>query len=218
MKAFLFDFDGVIVDSERYWDTILDQRLGEIIPSWNPETLDRMMGLSAHGAHALLSREYGLKLSVDEYLAMIDETIRNMYLTKTELMPGFLDLLGRLEALPVPIGIASSSQGPWIHACLDRFGLTKRFASVATGDEVPGRAKPLPDVYLLAAKRLNADPAECVAIEDSRNGIAAAKAAGMTCIGLRSDLNAHQDLSAADMVVTDMAAIDVKALGNRSHE
>jgi beta-phosphoglucomutase-like phosphatase (HAD superfamily) len=83
---------------------------------------------------------------------------------------------------------------------------------VVTGDDAPGRAKPLPDLYLLAAARLKVDHTQCVAIEDSRNGIAAAQAAGMTCIALSTELNQSQDLSAADLTVTHMDQIDVASL------
>lgn len=212
MQAFIFDFDGVIVDSEKYWDEVQDSLLRKHVPNWRPELMQRFMGQSAHGVVEILNRECGTSLTVDAYLALINDAVVEIYEERCTLMPGFLELLERLEARNIPLGIASSSQRKWVEATLKRFELLPRFRIVVTGDDTPGRAKPLPDLYLLAAARLKADPTQCVAIEDSRNGIAAAKSAGMTCIALRSDLNPKEDLSQADTVVTHMDQVDVSAL------
>ena len=81
---------------------------------------------------------------------------------------------------------------------LSRFGLSRAFGAVVTGDDAPGRTKPAPDLYLLAAKGLGVEPERCLAVEDSRHGVAAAKAAGMACLAFRNGHNDEQDLSSAD--------------------
>ena len=96
--------------------------------------------------------------------------------------------------------MASSSRGAWIQKVLAELGLERQFDATAGGDEVR-RAKPDPDVYLLAARRLGAAPEACVALEDSQHGVRSAKAAGMACIAVPSPLTRQMDFSAADLVV-----------------
>jgi HAD superfamily hydrolase (TIGR01509 family) len=212
LKAFIFDFDGVIVDSEKYWDSLLEEAFKERIPQFKHETLSRMMGQSAHGVVDLLNAEYNLNFTFESYIAMIDTQVMDVYLKKCELMPGLLDLVKRLQSQGVPQAIASSSQRKWVQASVDHFEIRSYFPVIVTGDDAPGRAKPLPDLYLLAAEKLEVDPAQCIAIEDSKNGTISAKAAGMVCIGLRSDMNPSQDLSAADWVTEDMNQITEEKL------
>jgi HAD superfamily hydrolase (TIGR01509 family) len=212
MKAFLFDFDGVIVDSERYWDKLLEERLPVLVPNWDSAVLKRMMGQSAQGVVKLLEQEFGVHITVEQYLAFIDEAVMKVYEETCVLMPGFLDLTKRLQAAGIPLSIVSSSQRKWVEAAVKRFGLSPLFPIIVAGDDLPGRAKPLPDLYLRGAELMGIDPKECVAIEDSRNGIVSAKAAGMRCIALSTELNQSQDLSAADIRVTHMDQVEVGAL------
>ncbi len=98
------------------------------------------------------------------------------------------------------MAVASSNEREVIDETCARLNLAHYFGAVSTRDDVPtGRIKPCPDVYLHAARNLGVAPADCLAIEDSPTGIAAAKAAGMRCIALHSPHNERQDMSAADL-------------------
>ncbi len=206
--AIIFDFDGVLVDSERYWDDIDRTFFRELIPTWTVNDGDKLSGLGAKAAHALLTREYGLTIGFEEYYARLDAAVqKTIYGERTQLVPGVVEFLNLLQERNIPIAIASSSHRHWLEPTLKRLGILDRFPVICTCDDVDDRTKPDPEVYLLAAKKLGVDLVGSMAIEDSWNGIRAAKAAGMTCVALLTDMNVHQDLSEADSVVRSFAEI-----------
>ena len=117
-----------------------------------------------------------------------------------EPIDGIRELLAELKALNIPAAIASSSPPVFIKAVLRKFDLLDHFECVVSGEEVE-RGKPAPDVYLKAAELLGVKPQDCMVLEDARHGVAAAKAAGMKCIGFVNPNSGNQDLSQADYVV-----------------
>ena len=128
-----------------------------------------------------------------------------------EAIPGSLELIARLRAAGVPLALATSSWRRVVDAILVQFDLTEAFASVISGSELP-KSKPDPAIYRLSAEALGVDPRKCVVLEDTAAGVAAAKGAGMYCIGFRSPHSGVQDLSRADEIVDDLATIDVAKL------
>jgi HAD superfamily hydrolase (TIGR01509 family) len=128
-------------------------------------------------------------------------------------MAGVEDVIRALRQRGVPLAIASSAVRASIEAILVRLGLRDAFSLIVDGSEV-ARGKPVPEAYLVTARRMGVAPAECVVFEDSHVGVVAAKRAGMFCIAVR---NPHalerQDLSAADVVVDSMLDIDVTTWG-----
>ncbi|MDB4978392.1 MAG: yniC [Candidatus Peribacteria bacterium] len=197
MKAFIFDFDGVVLDTQQYWDMGTVELYRSFIPSWTEEDNALLRGRSVVDIYHILADDYDIHISEQEYRKKTDTFALNIYRTKAQIIDGVLPLLDLLDARHVPHAIASSSQKNWIEEALVRFQLTDRFASVSTADEA-GRGKPYPDVYLLAAKKLGVDPHECVALEDTATGVRSAKAAGMTCIGFDpnpdSPIHLHADV------------------------
>ena len=203
MQAFIFDFDGVIVDSERYWKTLGDDEFfASLVPTWTRENGARMMGLGVRDAYDVLTREFGVTVAFEEYEKRLNACVSRIYEELCSPLPGLTGLLDRLGAAGTPVGVASSSQSHWIAAALARLGLTDRFPVIVTAADVGHRAKPAPDVYLRAAALLGADPAACIALEDSKNGVLSAKAAGMACIAVHTDMNVDQLLQDADAHVT----------------
>lgn len=203
MKAFIFDFDGVIVDSERAWQTIGNTLFfPSLVTTWTTKDGERTMGLSTKATHALLTKEYGLTLDYEEYLLQKRAFSQNQLMKSIQPLPGLLGLIERLHALHIPIGIGSSAGLQWIQNMLAMLKLEKHFPLICSAEDVGDRTKPAPDIYLLVAEKLQIPPVDCVVLEDTYYGVTAAKAAGMTCIAIRSDINAAQDLSAADKIVT----------------
>jgi HAD superfamily hydrolase (TIGR01509 family) len=208
VDALIFDMDGVIVDSELHWKQLEGYFLQSLIPSWTPEDQGRIIGLSIHDLYNMLSREFGLRKSKEEFLELYHGMARDIYNHKVALIPGFLDLLHDLRRNGIPTALASSSTLSWIEMVLDRFDLRPMFGVVVSADELEGgEGKPSPAIYLLTAHKLNVQPSGCVVIEDSRNGVLSAKNAGMYCIGFRNGFNDEQDLSAADEIVGSLAEI-----------
>ncbi|MBP7585676.1 MAG: HAD family hydrolase [Spirochaetes bacterium] len=123
-------------------------------------------------------------------------------------------LLAGLNRRGTKTALASSSSPELIELVLKRLGVRGLFDAVVSGDTAP-RGKPAPDIYLRAAELLNARPANCIAIEDSRNGVMSAKGAGMRCVAYRNPNSPGQDLDAADMIIDDFRLLreeDLRAL------
>lgn len=212
-KAIIFDFDGVVVDSEVYWDTETIHEYRKMIPAWSEKDDQRLKGRSVLDIHGMLVKEYGFTWSMEEYMRAIDAFADGIYASRTQLMPGFRELHAMIRKAGLPIGLASSSMRRWIDLAAARLELSGAFDHIVVAKDV-GIGKPDPAVYLEAARRLGIAPAHCTAIEDSRNGVAAAKAAGMTCIGLRhADGAIADDLSQADVIVGSLEDIDPELLG-----
>lgn len=207
-KAIIFDFDGVIVDSESHWESALAHLYHAHVPGWTDEAFKRMKGMSVEREWEFLRKEFDIAFTAPEYAALLDEAVRDVYLERVAPMPGLVELLERLGRRNVPVGVATSSNRDWIMLAMRRFDLEKRFGAIVTSEDAPGRTKPAPDLYLLAAERLGVEPGRCVAMEDSSNGIAAAKAAGMRCIGLLGAWNTPEQLAQADERIESFDELD----------
>ena len=204
MLAIIFDFDGVLVDSERLWAKKEKALLRKIIKGWSDEDQGRLMGLSRDDGFAFLQKHYAFPMHHKEFCAAYDRIAHEIYGEHVKLFAGAARLLREISAAGIPLGIGSSSRLPWIMLALERFALDMLFTAVVSGDEFPGDGKPSPTIYRTVAEHLGVEPKACLVIEDSTNGIRAAKAAGMRCIAFKSASNEHQDLSAADATIDSL--------------
>lgn len=213
MHAVIFDMDGVIVDSEIHWKSLEGFFLKSLVPTWTDQDQGRIIGLSINDTYALLSGEYGLQKSREEFFALYQEIAREIYGQKAALIEGFHELLLLLKEKGVPLALASSSRKNWIDLLLDRYELRPYFDVVVSAEDLPGgQGKPSPAIYLHTAKLLGVPPEKCIVIEDSRNGVLSAKNAGMYCIGFRNGFNEEQDLSGADTIVNGYKELDSTVL------
>ena len=206
--AVVLDMDGVIVDSEYQWRLAADPLFREVAPGWHEEDNESVVGLNPHDIYNFLTANYTVTKTCAGFLTLCDALARDIYTRHVTLYPGLTAFLARAKQHELPLALASSAPRSWIELVLERFRLAGDFAAIASGDETPGRAKPAPDLYLLAAKRLNLPPGLCLAVEDSSVGVRAAKAAGFLCAAYRNGHNDTQDLSAADFTFSDFAAFD----------
>jgi HAD superfamily hydrolase (TIGR01509 family) len=214
LEAVVFDFDGLIIDSEwviyesaraafahhghtlpvEVWATIVGTKDGER-REW--EALCEAAG-AAGFARADFDAAYDAQ----------DRSNRD----SLPAMPGVVELASALVDAGVSLAIASSSSRAWLERHLARLGLDAHFATLVGSDLVGGIGKPAPDVYLRACAELGARPAQAVALEDSHHGVAAAKAAGMAVVAVPGRVTASHDLSAADLVVASLEALTVADL------
>ena len=213
MRSFIFDMDGVIVDSELHWKKPEGYFLRSLVPTWTDADQTRIIGLSLNNTYRLLTTEYGATHSKEEFLEVYMAMARQIYGELVSLMPGFSDLLRELHRRGTPVALASSSTRPWIDIVLDRFDLRSDFQVVVSADDLAGgEGKPSPAIYLHTASRLGVEPAGCVVMEDSHNGVLSAQRAGMYCIGFRNGFNDDQDISTADVLVNSYAEINLDAI------
>lgn len=216
MQHIIFDMDGVIVDSEPHWHRAENEFIRGLVPSWGPEDHKRLLGMSVDSCFKLISKEYGVALSRDEFVNYFSQQAAEIYGKHVELVEGCVSCLARFRAAGCMIGLCSSSQNAWIELVIKRFGLNEYFDAFVGAESISGEAKPAPDLYLCIAEQLNVAPANCIAIEDSPKGVASAKAAGMRCVGFRNGSNDDVDLSEADTVYRGFDEITIENLRSLS--
>ncbi len=208
-KAVIFDMDGVLVDSEPFHiqnEKSIFKKLGLKI---SDEEHSNYTGTSTEIMWSTIIQNKNLKYSISE---LTDFTIRESLeffrsLSKIDPMPGVVNLLNFLESTGVPIAVASSSDPESIELLLGKSGLIKYFNIIVSSTET-GKSKPEPDVFLLAAKKLNVSPEFCLVIEDSKNGVKAAKAANMFCIAFSGGNSGNQNTNEADLYYNRFSEIE----------
>jgi len=215
MRAVVFDMDGVIVDSEAQWKTLEGRYFRELAPAWSKEHDERAVGMGVEDIHRFLVEHFGVKIDRQEFVAHCDVTAKKVYGEHVECAPGFLELALELKHLGVKTAIASSSPERWIKIVVERFRLSPLLDAVVSADDVGGKTKPAPDIYLEAAARLQVPTVECLAVEDSALGLLAAKRAGMKAAAYRNGTNDAQDLSLADFELASFAGLTYDKLISR---
>jgi HAD superfamily hydrolase (TIGR01509 family) len=182
----IFDCDGLLVDSESAWtraEATLYERHGI---AFTLEHKQELLGTAGPIAIATLERHLGLDEGAGAaLLAELNELALLEVEREAPALPGAVELVAALQAAEVPIGVASNSPHVLVDASLRSAGLQDAFGAVVSAQDV-AHGKPAPDVYLEACRRLGADPARSVALEDSPTGVEAARAAGVHVIGVPS--------------------------------
>ncbi len=204
VRAVIFDMDGVVVDTEQYFKRLTPGFMRRLVPDFRDEDLAKVTGKSNREFYNLLVQQYGYAGTYEEFFAESTKFVEQIYRELCALTPGVRPLLASLRQKGLRIALASSAPKQWVAWMLDRFQLS--FDAVVSSDDVDGRAKPAPDIFLEAARRLGIAPANCVVVEDSTNGIKAARRAGMLVIGHRYSGN-EQRLDEADAIVTSLSEI-----------
>jgi HAD superfamily hydrolase (TIGR01509 family) len=181
-EAVVLDLDGVLVDSEEAWDAARRELVAERGGRWKDEATHDMLGMSSPEWSRYVRDELGVDMDPDEINAAVVERLLAVYRRGLPLLPGAVEAVRALGAR-WPLGLASSSNVPVIALVLEETGLDGVIRAWVSSEQV-ARGKPAPDVYLEAARRLGADAARCVAVEDSSNGLRSAAAAGMAVVAV----------------------------------
>jgi HAD superfamily hydrolase (TIGR01509 family) len=182
--AVVFDNDGLLLDTEEAWtraeETLFARRDRLFTIEHKRSLIGSARAAAAAKLEAMLERDGEGEALMDE----LHELVMEEALAGVEPRPGALELLERLGRAGVPVAVASNSQREFVERTLGGAGLLDgRFVTVVSVEDV-AHPKPAPDIYLEACRRLGAEPGECVALEDSATGVAAAAAAGMYVIGV----------------------------------
>lgn len=180
--AVIFDLDGVIVDSEPVWEEVRRAYVATHGGTWQADTQRRLMGMSTGEWSRYLSGELGVERTAEQVATEVVAEMTRRYTQRVPLIDG-ADGVVRRMAGRWPLGLASSSPTRLIRAALTATGLTDVFGATLSTEET-AHGKPAPDVYLAVATRLGVDPARCVAVEDSANGVRSAAAAGMAVVAV----------------------------------
>jgi HAD superfamily hydrolase (TIGR01509 family) len=211
VKLIVFDFDGLILDTEEpvydAWQEIYDEHGHALsFDKWatcigTADVFDPCLDLAALVGCALDAE--GLRR---RHRARTDDLI-----AARAVLPGVREYIREAQDLGITLGVASSSSRRWVDGHLQRLGLREAFAVVRCSDDVP-RVKPDPALYLAVLAAAGVLPEEALALEDSPNGVLAAKRAGLACVAVPNPLTARLDLAAADLRLASLAEMPLSAL------
>ncbi len=215
IRALIFDFDGLIVDTEtpalESWRHIYAEYGFELgLEEWSAalgtrrgfDALEHLVGLVAASdpARAAALRAEGAAIRVRR------QALKESLGSAQGLLPGVTAVLDEAEALGLPCAVASSSDYHWVGGWLERLGIARRFACIRTADDVT-HTRPDPELFLSAAAGLGLPPAACLVLEDSANGILAARAAGCPVVAVPGPLTRQLPLPPADLTLPSLAAM-----------
>jgi HAD superfamily hydrolase (TIGR01509 family) len=211
VKLLVFDFDGTILDTE-----------APVYDAWQEIYVEHGCSLAFEkwaeciGTADVFDPCVDLQTAVGRALDAAALTARHR--TRTDALiaaqpvrPGIREYLAEAERLGLALGVASSSSRRWVEGHLARLGLRAPFQVIRCADDVP-RVKPDPALYRAVVEAAGVRPEDTLALEDSPNGILAAKRAGLTCVAVPNPLTARLDLSGADLCLTSLADLPLAAL------
>lgn len=208
IEAVVFDMDGVLLDSEPIWRAVEIEVFGRVGVDLREEDLLKTMGVRIADVVRLWHERHPWdEPSIEELADEIVDRVAATIEREASLNEGAIEAIDRLRAHGLPLALASSSPMRLIEAVLRMAGLEDRFDVVLTGEDEE-HGKPAPDVYRSAARALGVPAERCLAIEDSINGVRAAKAAGMVAIAVPPPETRGGDIGGADLILDSLVELD----------
>lgn len=211
IRAIVFDFDGLILDTEepvyRSWVEVY-QAHGEDLPF---ERWVQIVGSTTAGFHPQHHLEERLGRSLSQEVLDRRVTRRTEMILANRVLPGVVPRLEEARAMRLKLGVASSSTSDWVRGHLARLDILDSFDCIRCRDHVV-HPKPEPDLYLSVLECLGVSASEAIAIEDSPNGVLAAKRAGMRCVAIPNSITAGLDLGQADVLLESLAEVTLADL------
>jgi HAD superfamily hydrolase (TIGR01509 family) len=212
IEGVVFDLDGLLLDSEQVWDAAREQLAQERGGRWHENAQRDMMGMSSPEWSRYMHDVIGLQEPPEEINREVVRRMEAIYRERLPVIPGAREAVERIAAR-WPLALASSSNRELIDLVLKLLGVAGLFRATVSSEEVAS-GKPAPDVYLEAARRLDIEPTNAAAVEDSQNGILAAKAAGMRVVAIP---NSHfppgpEALAQAHVVLNSLADLTAEAI------
>ena len=211
-RAVVFDLDGVLWDGEPLYREAFNVVLRPIGHEVTVPQYEQIIGSSVEAAWEWVIGRFKLTGLPAQFHAAYDVAVLDLLAQPVEPLPGVRETIARLKSIPVPVGLASASLRQWVDATLAGIGLAAEFDVTVSASEVE-RAKPAPDMYLTAAEKLGVPAAECIAVEDTRTGVASARAAGMYVVQVRAASTALPPIEEADAVIESYAEFDFSLAG-----
>ena len=209
MKAVIFDMDGVLVDSQPYHFKADIETMSEYGVVKDQKFYEKFAGTLTSDRMRILKDLFKLDIPVEEMVKKREDMILEI-MAREDIKPvsGIPEFLKSIKNRGLKTAVASSSGYDLIGLILSRLGISEYFDSITSGNDVK-RGKPDPDVFLLAAERIGVNPRECFVVEDSENGVKAAKSAGMKALGYINPTSGNQCLDMADAVTDDFRKVDI---------
>jgi HAD superfamily hydrolase (TIGR01509 family) len=210
-RAVVFDLDGVLWDGEPLYHEAFNVVLEPYGYSVTSEDYVNIIGHSVEAAWGWVLNNFKIREDPEKFLRRYNEAVLELLAQPVEPLPGVRELLAELRSRGLPIGLASASLRQWVNATIRGLHIENAFDATVSASEVE-HSKPAPDLYLAAAEKLGIPPGDCLAVEDTGAGIAAAKAAGMFAVQVRASSTALPPLPQADLVIDDYSEFDLSLL------
>lgn len=191
-RAIIFDLDGVLADSEPWWNKIDAQLLKDYGADYHGEYHEEVLGVSYLIAIEFYKKAFNISAPTEEMMKRRGQIATEFFADRVGLFPRVKEVLKELQEIKLKLALATSSVSASARPFLDRHQLTQFFDVIVTGDEI-FLGKPAPDIYLHTAKKLGVAANECLVIEDSLSGIAAAKAAHMRVAAIPDNRQSGSD-------------------------
>jgi len=208
VKAALFDMDGLLIDSEAVYIVAMQAAARSFNLEMPLEFCHAMVGIPRAECNVMIQERYGQGFNLEEFRGVYSANVRRRMEAGVPVKAGVVEVLTLLAERGVPCGVATSALRETAESHLGRAGLLPRFAALVARDDVE-RAKPFPDIYLEAARRLGVPPANCIAFEDSSPGLTAAHAAGTMAIMVPDILQPSDEVRAKALhIAPDMVAVE----------
>ncbi|WP_419892356.1 HAD family hydrolase [Paenibacillus xylanexedens] len=212
VKAFIFDFDGLIVDTETPWYYAFRDIYEEHGVELGLELWSKNVGTSFEEFHPFLYLEHALQKKIDhDHIKLLSEQKYEVYLGQAAILPGVYELLQSAREKGIQLAVASSSTRDWVHGYLQKLDIFDYFTVVHTSEDVK-RVKPDPELYLLALESLGIEASEAIVFEDSPNGLKAANGAGIRCIIVPNEVTRGLEFAMHELRLSSLAEIDMEAL------
>ena len=215
INTVIFDMDGVIVDTEPVHHYAYHQHFKELEIDVSEEMYATFTGNSTRNVYQRIKEAYKLSYDVEMMVDNKRNIFNNAFDLKEDLdmLPGVKDLIADLHSNGIQLILASSSAKVTIERIFKRFSLHQYFTHIVSGEDFE-KSKPHPAIFEHAASLSVAPKEECIVIEDSTNGVRAAKAAGLYCVGYNSEHSKLQDLSEADVVISHFNELTAEKIKN----
>jgi HAD superfamily hydrolase (TIGR01509 family) len=207
-RAVIFDLDGVLADSEPWWNEIDAKLLAEYSVKYRGEYHSNVLGVSYQVAVEFYKKKFGLSVPTEEMMRRRAQIAVEFFANRVGIFPSAKEVLQELRRMNLRLAVATSSVSASARPFLDRHQLTVFFDVIVTGDEIE-RGKPAPDIYLRAAEKLGVSANDCLVVEDALSGITAAKAANMRVAAIpdRRFVDPHEYEKEADYVLGNLSEI-----------
>lgn len=210
IEAIIFDMDGTLVDSEPFNTEIERRQFVHNNLTISEEEHKKYLGTASDAMWKEICQRHRLQKTAEQ---LVEENHAECFAFFSELkeipvMPGVVEALEKIQAKNIPMAVASSSTPEMIDLILTRASLKKYFQVIVSAREV-GKSKPEPDVFLRTAEKLGIEPRKCLVIEDSKNGIAAAQNAGMTCIAYQPPNIDASTQKEADAIIRNFTQLEL---------
>jgi len=215
IKAVIFDMDGVIIDSEPMHNKAYHDMFDEVGIEVSSKLYESFTGQSTINICKRLCDTFNLEQSPETLVAIKRKHYKHFFYSNSDLdlIDGVLDLIKEYHSNGLTLVLASSAAMTSINQIFERFDLNQYFVAKLSGGDLK-QSKPHPEIFIKAAQATGFSKDECIVIEDSTNGIKAAKAADIFCVGYDSFHSKNQDYSEADMVITDFKSISIENISN----